>query len=234
MKLMKIIVLLILFKPFMPISLFAQDFYADLKKIKQNYVSPERQISYKIKVKYFDKHNLNHPIDSSIGSYSFYKDNAFMSIEGMTMISNNNMNVFVSDSAKSIYISGKFKVRSLEISIGYLDSILQNNKIRLTDRISGKTKTVNFKFSKEVLDSIVISYNINSFLLEHVFVYYNVRLNEDYDFPPVIEINYSKQEQLNIPNLLKFNTENIFTVSNEQIILRSKYKKYELKTNLKF
>lgn len=213
---------------------FSQTVYDDLEKIKSNYYSPQSQVSYDLKIYYFDKRKMTLPFDSSFGSYSFYKSNTYMSLEGITMISDSLIDVFISTHNKSVTVRKKFNSKPTELSLNFLDSISKAEKIKIFTRVKEDRKTAVFKLLSGPVDSIVVEYNKESYLLKCLFVYYNVPFSSEYNFTPVIKLFYSNQKKQFIADVKRFDTKKIFKIESNKVVLQPAYRKYELRTNLKF
>ncbi len=216
-------------------SLFGQDIQSDLQGIRKRYYQSEGEISYVLKMLFYDKSNMSRPVDSSNGYYSLAKNMSNIDIEGVVMISNSDYEMIMNKNDKSIIVSKKDPtVIAKDFTKVFFDSIINSQNIITVRKIHKDICSTVFIFQNQAIDSIILAYNSKTFLLDQVSIYYNRPISAYYDFTPVVKLKYVNQKTAPAVDADKYDLTRYVTIVGKVVTLKSMYKGFSLVNNLRF
>lgn len=217
----------------------AQSFINDFKKIKECYSRKDKQVSYEIKIRYYNMKDLDHPIDSMNGKYSLYGSKMNIFIGGVRSILNEDVYLTINQEEKIMLVGKNNVSKCNSTGVEMIDSLLQDSDfvVKSIQPHSAGTKAYRLIYNNETVDSSDIVFYKQTFFLHSMKIYYHSSdvFGQDKEYKPVVTMEFVNQKISDQPDLSLYSISNyISIVSNDKIIPALKYKDFEIFNHLKF
>ena len=215
-----------------------------MKKVHSSFYNKNRELSYQVLIRYFERNNLRRASDSSIGKYSLWGENILYSLEGIKTFITKDFYITILKDEKQLTVGRNDQAADPVFIFGKWDSLFSEELMTIRNIKNGSLadSCINFRFtpkSEEIIDSMDIEINTDSWLLSSITFYYSkkFRISDDESYGPVLKFTYMNYKAIPINEEIKnqYSISNFVKIKSQDNVVPGKaYEGYEIVNNLKF